>query len=251
MSRELKLALILGFSFVLAVTVLVSDHWRTGRGSDLATLPGDDPSQMTTVGRLEGKKDVLTPAVPLPETDPKPVMPVKPDTGMAVKPDSHSSEDANGLKTSPLPAGPAPTATPDREYTIADGDTLYKIAKQTYSDAGLHKALADYNKLGDGRGLKVGAKIKLPDRAVLTGDALPYAGPNKTAGTAPKPETSDIRKVMETTVTYKIQPGDTLSSIARKAGCPVSKLLELNKSLRGREDSLTVGVELSVPKKGQ
>lgn len=246
MSRELKLALILGFSFVLAVTVLVSDHWRTGRGGDLASLPGDDPTQMTTVGRLEGKKDVMTPAVPLPEPEPKRVTPAKPENGQAVKPEPQASGE---LPTSPLPTGPVPSTTPDREYTIADGDTLYKIAKQTYSDAGLHKALADYNKLGDGRGLKVGAKIRLPDRAVLTGDALPYAGPSKTAGNSAKPETSDIRKVMETTVTYKIQPGDTLSSIARKAGCSVSKLLDLNKSLRGREDSLTAGAELNVPKK--
>lgn|GEM_PF-2869697 len=248
MSRELKLALILGFSFVLAVTVLVSDHWRTGRGSDLASLPGDDPNRMTTVGKLDGKKDVLTPVQPLPEPEPRPVVTQKPEVGPSPKVDPQGE---NGLKTSPLPSGPAPTTTPDRDYTIAEGDTLYKIAKQTYSDAALHKALAEYNKLGDGRGLKVGAKIRLPDRAVLTGDALPFSGPVKTSGNAPKPEISDIRKAMETTVTYRVQAGDTLSAIARKVGCSVSKLLELNKSLRGREDSLTVGAELNVPKKGQ
>lgn len=253
MSRELKLALIVGFSLVLAVAVLVSDHWRTRGGNDLASLPGDDPGRMTTVGKLQdGKKDAwFTPANPLPETAPKPVR-IDPPVGPMTDPKRNDS-DKNSVSLLPEPKGPVATTLPDRDYTITEGDTLYKLAKQFYNDAGLHKALSDYNKLGDGRGLKVGAKIKLPDRTVLTGEALPYAGgakpnsPAKADGT--KPTNSDPQKAMETVMTYKVQSGDTLSSIARKVGCPIAKLMELNSSLRGREDSLSVGMELQVPKK--
>lgn len=259
-TRELKLALIVGLSLVLVVGVLITDHVKkSDTASMVAPMTGDDPSRLTTVGSKAN--DAYTPTVKLPENDPAPKPKVESVPGHTVidlgKPSGKT--DGNGFAVgpdqSPIDGGstgtliPAPTAIPDTAYAIQSGDTLYSICKKQYGDASLHTKLAEYNKLTDGKALKLNQKLNLPAKDVLTGKALPYAGKPAAPVAAPnKPIADRPLEAMTTTVTYKVASGDSLSSIARKSNVSIAKIRELNPSLRGREDTLAVGDEIKLPK---
>ena len=258
-TRELKLALIVGLSLVLVVGVLITDHVKKSDGNAIvAPISGDDPNRLTTVGN--SGLDPYIPARQLPENDPKPKKlepaPSNPDAGHPVI-DIGSKN--GGLVIDPnqspiefpdtTPKQIAPTATPDTSYAIQSGDTLYSICKKQYGDASLHGKLAEYNKLTDGKALKLNQKLNLPAKDVLTGKALPYAGKTAVPVVVPnKPIADRPLEAMTTTVTYKVSSGDSLSSIARKYNTTLAKIRELNPSLRGREDTLAVGDELKLPK---
>lgn len=253
-TRELKLALIIGFALVLLVAVLISDYFSSARRGNLAPFAGDDAGSLQLVGRPPERTDFHTPINPIQPTE----EPKRPKVAEIYQ---GSSADNGGLKTSSIetdstPGTLRPTTRPDKEYAIVEGDSMYKLAKTTYGDASLHTKLAEYNKLADGKGLKIGQKIMLPAREVLEGKAAPYiknlapninnpAIPGNPA--FPRPD-SPIMKAMETTVIYKVQPGDTLSAIGRKVNASTKTVLELNPALVGHEDELKVGQELKVPK---
>lgn len=260
-TRELKLALIVGLSLVLVVGVLITDHVKKSDAASLVSpMTGDDPSRLTVVGNAG--TDHFTPTQQLPEIEPKPKPAPQPD------PTVINQTQPFGGKTGQLPGqlpdgskqssiedqlvGPAPTAIPDTAYAIQSGDTLYSICKKQYGDASLHTKLAEYNKLAAGKALKLGQKLTLPAKDVLTGKALPYAGKPATLPAVPagtnKPISDGPLVAVSTTVTYKVSSGDTLSSIARKFNTTLAKVRELNPSLRGREDSLSIGDELKLPK---
>ena len=265
-TRELKLALIVGLSLVLVVGVLITDHVKkSDTASIVAPMTGDDPSRLTTVGN--NGLNPFVPVKPLPEPEPKQktVDPVggngtgpvvfdqtKPGFGEKSQGDRAQGDNASGSKPGLTdPNGtllPAPTTIADTAYAIQSGDTLYSICKKQYGDASLHGKLAEYNKLTDGKALKLNQKVNLPAKDVLTGKALPFTGKPAGPVVAPKPITDDLLSAMSTTVTYKVASGDSLSSIARKSNTSLAKIRELNPSLRGREDTLAVGDELKLPK---
>ena len=50
---------------------------------------------------------------------------------------------------------------------------------------------------------------------------------------------------------YEVASGDTLSSISKSFDVTVSKVVELNPGLKGREGQLKVGEKLTLPKKAR
>lgn len=254
MNRELKLALIFGLSAVLGVMVLISDHFSKLRQQDLAPLAGDEPGRLTMVGNRPAEADPFTPEAPLVQPNPLPEKPANPTPEL----DQSFPDEINQTRpVNPTPGEKTPetpglaTAPADKDYTIAEGDTLYKLSKRFYDNPSLFSKLAEYNKLGDGRGLKVGMKIKVPHIDVLMGRAKPGTAPAtpQNESIRPRPiEESPIMSAKQTVGVYKVVSGDTLHAIARKAGVPVKTLLEANPGLRGREDELKVGMELRVPR---
>ncbi len=56
-----------------------------------------------------------------------------------------------------------------RTYTVMPGDTLGGIARQFYTDAGLHKQLAAFNGITDPNRIYPGQIIELPAKSVLIG----------------------------------------------------------------------------------
>lgn len=253
-TRELKLALIVGFSLVLVVWVLITDHVKKSGGSEaLAPMRGDDPSRLTAVGNESGNPFV--PHVQLQEPEPKPIK--QPDPKAPTHIDQTGKADGSKLGTSPLePLPEAPgalkaTLTPDKAYVVVSGDTLYNICKKQYGDASLHGKLAEYNKLADGKGLKLDQKLVLPAKEVLEGKAAPYQSkpaPTGAAGARPL-----IDGPLQTTMmtSYEVASGDTLSSIAKGFDLTVAKVVELNPGLKGREGQLKVGEKLTLPKKAR
>ena len=95
-------------------------------------------------------------------------------------------------------------------YIVQKGDTLYSIAKQYNTTVEL---LLKLNNLSDASKIVVGYKLKVPTSSGMT-------------------------------ISYTVQKGDTLFSIARSFAVSVDTLRTLNK-LTG--DTMKIGQELVIP----
>jgi membrane-bound lytic murein transglycosylase D len=116
--------------------------------------------------------------------------------------------------------------------TVASGDTLGAIARREGVDAG---ALAAANGIRDPRSLRPGQVLALP------GDGAPPAEPPASAS-APEPEPEPEPERV------KVASGDTLSSIARRAGVDAKALAAANGIRNPR--SLRPGQLLELPPTG-
>lgn len=122
-------------------------------------------------------------------------------------------------------ATPRSTPVPVANYTIyvvKKGDTLYSIAQRYKTDV---NTLQRINHISDPSTLYVGQKIKVPKSRISSRPTTPA----KKAGT----------------ITYTVQKGDTLSSIARKFHTSVSTLQKLNHFTN--PNNLVVGSSILVP----
>ncbi|HHB90713.1 MAG TPA: LysM peptidoglycan-binding domain-containing protein [Anaerolineae bacterium] len=117
---------------------------------------------------------------------------------------------------------PAPTASQYTIYVVKKGDTLYRIAKRYKTTV---KALQRINGIADPSKLAIGQELKVPRPP----------SPVRPSAPTPKPGTT----------TYKVRPGDTLSSIARKFNTSVGTLQKLNRF--SNPNKLPVGAVILVP----
>jgi len=150
---------------------------------------------------------------------PHPISGRTPSSTVAVASSANPAALAAGTTrvTSPPIATSAPRYT---TYVVKKGDTLYGIAQRYHTDV---KTLQAMNNIADPSTLKVGQELKVP---------APAAKPTHPA---PKPGTT----------TYKVQKGDTLSSIARKFNTSASTLQKLNNF--SNPNNLAVGSVILVP----
>lgn len=77
--------------------------------------------------------------------------------------------------------------------------------------------------------VQAAAPPRAPTAAVLTSNEVP-----------PGPPSTALQE-------YEVRPGDTLSAIARRVGCTVAKLAEVNKSSVKKLSRLRVGQRLILP----
>lgn len=117
---------------------------------------------------------------------------------------------------------PTVVTTPYTIYVVKKGDTLYRIAKRYNTTV---PALQRINGISDPSKLAIGQELKVPRRPSPTRPSTP----------APKPGTKP----------YKVRPGDTLSSIARKFNTSVGTLQKLNNF--PNPNKLPVGTVILVP----
>jgi nucleoid-associated protein YgaU len=235
MTRENKLAIVIGFGLLLFVGILVSDH-LSARNAQIANpqtevarfepsgLPGGDPQQF---GRA------LPPAAPERAVD-----------------GTFGIDDGNPGIGGIVPNGPVPPmietpAPKERTHTIAKGETLGDVAKRYYGKRSLGVKLAEFNKADSSR-LKIGQVIAVPDITVLDPAAAP-AAPAETALVgqpavpAPMPPATEQPKFG----TVKVAEGDTLYRIAKRVygdGSRWNEIAALNNLGDGK--SLKPGREL-------
>ncbi len=106
-------------------------------------------------------------------------------------------------------------------YVVKPGDTLYSIARSYSVDV---KKLASANGMSDPNALKAGTELTVPVTPVST----------------PRPVTPPPGST-----TYKVKPGDTLSSIARQYGTSPGELQKLNQL--PNPNQIKVGMTIVVP----
>jgi nucleoid-associated protein YgaU len=258
MTRESKLALVLGFSLMLFVLILVSDHMAARNAPVIAT-------------NIEERSDLGVPPLPGPGTGGALVLQTDegsrllPQEAPAISDPAQRGEDPeSGVRIAD--GGPAPNNTPGlkpdggsqpklpetpsvRTYTIKSGDTLAAIASREYKKRSLGAKLAEYNGIDPSR-MKVGTVVKLPPINELDPSAAPQlASKTSTPGSNETPE----RPSLPTFRMYKVKQGDTLYGIAeRELGGP-SRLRELrsaNSEVLKGSDSLHPGMQIRIPERG-
>jgi len=148
-------------------------------------------------------------------------MPVSTKTGVV----KSSTLIASSASTSSSGGAPAPKATSSPQYAtyvVKKGDTLYSIAKRYKTTVA---ELQRINGISDPTALAVGQELKAPK---------PTSPP---APTQPGPKAGAIA--------YKVQQGDTVSSIARKFSTSAGALQKLNHFDNPNE--LVTGSNILVP----
>ncbi len=232
MTRENKIALIVGFGLVLLVGILISDHLANARGAD--------PPDLTPVGAAD---DTLGPELRLvdlvgraevaPGPEPTTLEAQAPAAAPAGRP-----EPASLPAETTLPAVHAESG--DRLHRIESGETLAAICRHYYDDPALAGALADYNALRDPDHVVAGRTLRVPPRHALV-HGSPAAPATAAANHPTSPET------------YTVKPDETLSEIAQRmlgSARRWEELYELNRDRIDDPDAVRAGVVLRLPTRG-
>lgn len=193
-------------------------------GTDLPPIP---PGEELLDHQTGGGKDGWTPPAEEETTE----FPVEPEIPAPAPP-----------RTDPLPPAPASPRPGISEYVVQAGDNFWSIAERWFGDGTKHHLIAAANPGVESSKLKIGQTLKLPPKDAA-GAAPPTGGPATGGGGAPPDGGSS---------TYKVQPGDTLVSIARRLLGDDSKwkqLYEANRRAIGdNPDILKAGVVLTIPR---
>lgn len=201
MNRENKLAIIIGFSLVLVVAVLISDHFSRARhtqsGADVqvgtAADFGAQPVGLTrTLGpeeplRVGGGPLTNVEAVADTRGVPPIVEPLQPDEFTMgnradfIEPASSpvpSRDEAAARSEEERPAAAVPTkpySTGEMRYhDVKKGDALFRLAQKYYGNGSYYKELARYNrsKVPNESVLREGVRLEIPPKDVLLGEAI-------------------------------------------------------------------------------
>lgn len=116
-------------------------------------------------------------------------------------------------------------------YTVQAGDTLDGIAKDNGTTV---QAIVDLNGIVNPSRIVPGQEIKIPS---------PYPTPTLTPTVTPEPTSTPLPTIIP--VTYIVQAGDTVYSIAERYGVSFVELAQLNGITTSAQ--LTVGQELTIP----
>jgi len=230
MTREHKLAIVLGFGLLLFVGILISDHFSAGQRRPTADLAAN-----TQI------REVRPPA-------PISIQPLQVTGASAPQPMQPQRPFEQGGDTVALPQGvvPAPAQSTDpigipvELYTLREGETLYKLCQAKYGNGNLWKELADFNKatIPNPTKMRAGMTVRLPAVHVLRGEAAP--APTELVS-APQPATGRE---------YVIQKGDTLGAIAARELGSSKKweaIYQANRDRMKNPSDLRIGKALRIP----
>ncbi|MBL9147669.1 MAG: LysM peptidoglycan-binding domain-containing protein [Phycisphaerae bacterium] len=235
MTRENKLALVLGFGLMLFVGILVSDHFAARKNVPLAAVPIE-------------RQDSGVPPIPGPGAGDQYVR--TGEDGAEVLPTPPTQEDPPVLvqnrETPAPPVQPTKTEPDVRTYVVREGDTLAAIAGREYGRRSLGQKLAEYNKVNPAK-LKSGASIQIPPVELLDPTAAPVEA-LATNGAGSNAENS--APVAPKFKVYKVREGDTLYGIAQRELGKGDRWKELQSSnvdvLKSAAD-LTPGMQIKIP----
>ncbi|MFG0284215.1 MAG: LysM peptidoglycan-binding domain-containing protein [Phycisphaerales bacterium JB039] len=275
MTREHKLALIIGFSLILFVGILISDHLsKAGAGvyervSDgtarLAEGVGSLDSGLAP-GRLPERQAPYLPAPALAQQEA--------DGGRAVEvgesdPASLAQAEVIGrtlvdggwklleqmvsgmTQPSPPPAleieqsrgAAAPgAALPDEPYVthvVREGESLYRIAAEYYGAGAQWPRISQANpqRVGEDGTVRKGVTLRIP------GVAPRAQAPSPTPSPAPSAERGQVRR-------YTVRKNDTLGEIAQEllgSARRRSEIVALNQDKIRNENEIRAGMILKIP----
>ena len=227
MTRENKLALVVGFGLILFVGILISDHFsvvRTQAPADLSTLPRDPLAAVTA--NIEPAN--LIEIKPLQPELPPDVQASNPADGSAVYDHNalHSSVLENGGSAPPaqptiamgpatghgetsIPEGfvtvdqprkqsPAVTAAETGKFhDVQAGESMFAICKKYYgnSNGDAIDALAKFNKIDDPESIRAGRRLKIPSPQEIGLAATSAESTPNTSVASAIPQPSSLRIV--------------------------------------------------------
>lgn len=235
MTRENKLALVIGFGLMLFVGILVSDHFSAQRFNPVDVAKASNGVEPPTKIEIEpvgvpGQSGTQSPG----------------GTQIATGDGAGAGAPVNGpIKIEDAPVTIVPgDGVPVRFHKVDKGDTYWSIAAKEYGDGSLASKLQEYNKAAapDAARLTLGAELRIPPVEVLRPGAVAKA---ETGGQVDP--TKPAQTVASKVTTYTIKQGDTPYAIARSKGIKVADLLSAN----GIKDpsALKPGQTLKIPGK--
>jgi nucleoid-associated protein YgaU len=242
MTRENKLALVIGFGLMLFVGILVSDHFSAQRFDPATVAQAEEPAQVDVIQLETFGEQALAPVSPAPGSVDLAI------NGNSQIPGAPAAGELTVISPND-PAGPVALAvetavtdgTPVRFHKVKKGDTFWQIAKREYGDGSLGEKLKDYNKAvaPDAARLAIDSELRLPPLDVLKPGAAPAAAGEAIAAAKPAAPRAPA--------TYTVRKGDTAYAIARKQGVKVADLLQQN----GIKDpaALKPGQSIRIPSK--
>lgn len=249
MTRENKVALVVGFALVLLVGVLISDHLSAARSQRSADLAGPHPEQVSDhLSRQqlvdlqgEGEPAVLPVRQTLMAALGAPVVPPEPVPAVSSLPVRRQQ-----LEEVPSRPQPVPVAALDerqavetrRVYEVKPGESLSEICQRFYGTAAHTDRLAACNGIDDPDAVRSGSKLLIP----LIGQLL---GSPDSAQVVPPPEPAAAA------ATYQVQPGDSLTEIASRllgSATRWRQLYQLNRNVIKDPDHIKVGTVLNLPR---
>lgn len=261
MTRESKLALIVGFVLILLVGVVVSDHLsqasndtidpNTGieRTQPIAQLPTGE-QQRTAIDSAIKRERPIEPSVRNPliadntriDSDPiddGPIVITQAPREQSLfdrMRDSMSTLTENGAPV--LAAQTEERERPSRTYTVRSDDSLYAIARSLLGDANRWREIHALNArlLGPDAVIQPGMVLRIPDDAI----ALPIRSQREQERPSSRPSVAPT--------TYEVQPGDALSLISQNL-LGTSKRAQEIADLNGLDDlnDIRVGMVLKIP----
>jgi nucleoid-associated protein YgaU len=234
MTRENKLALVVGFGLLLFVGILVSDHLsaaqrREGNGLGLAQRGEERPMRAVSIAPLPVANALVSeaeattlPQPPVPGAEVRPVS-SRPTQEIVMGEPAHREVT---VAASPRKQESEPGV---RLHPVARGETITSICRAEYGDATLADALLRYNAkaIPDPRRIRAGTTIRIPGKDALRGNGRAVAVSPEVAieagdaTLAREPATrSTAIDVIEggsgAQTAYTVREGDTLSGIAGK-----------------------------------
>lgn len=239
MTKENKLALLVGFVVILVVGILLSDHFSLARHQKPADLLAVNDPLVESAAASAPLID-LAPNVPARTASNSPPTigaghPVEPgpiDHATTIRmPDLQRERPAT---VDPLVAA-GPTI-----HQVRPGESLSSICMRHYGSETPVEQLALYNDLSDPDLVRVGHRLRLPPIEELTSGGRPVtpAGPASPAAKQ---------------ITYVIRPGDCLSEIAQRLLGSAGRwpaLYELNRQVISDPDDIPEGAVIKIPRGG-
>lgn len=271
MTRENKLALIIGFGLVLLVGILVSDHFSAANSQ-----PVDGPYSADTAGRDIGRLQNPELLVPRYARD----LPAASQQDDASTTAANSSPEENGpawIESIRMPDAETLIAQdpnphigntvhpgngemdPERAsgdfvwHTIRANENLAKICKEVYGDGRLWYKLYKYNsdRISDPDKVREGLLIRVPRRSVLTEGASSTEQATRSASGGDSAEAPPPAPVFSGNGrAHTVKDGETLSEIAQKYLGSARKywtLYEYNKEVIDDPDNVQAGTVLRIP----
>lgn len=271
MTRENKLALVVGFGLILFVGILISDHFsivhkqeaanfvQAATEDPLRTAHADNPGliELQPLGPPPPAATTSTMAVDPaanPQAEPGP-------TQSDVRPLIASSQEAipDGFVRAPSEADPIPVTV--QTHRVRGGESLFGICREHYGDTSLVKALAKFNSIEDPAAIEVGQPIKLPAPELLGGRKA-KAAPSPASDPAPPVRivketptavaansTTTTTKQPTSSKTYTVKSGDSLAAIAKRvygSRDKWRKLYDMNRHVLDDPDTVKPGTILNV-----
>lgn len=269
MSRQHKLSLIIGFSLVLVVAIIITDHLTqstviesarfdqqpTFQSSPLGTAsripPGlqaqresnltDDGSNASNAAALQGA--VERPIISLRDASEAAHFELTTQgelpQGRPGQPDSSRLANEHG--------GVAGKDTPsDRIHVVREKETLYSLCVLYYGDGSLASELALYNidRVPENYRIRDGLQLRIPPRDALLGRVQRHTDAQKTPPDFPTGGQARY-------VSYTIQTGDTLTELAQVHMGTMRRwqeLYDLNRDVIRDPDRLIPGTVIRIPR---
>lgn len=275
MTRENKLALIIGFGLVLVVGILVSDHFSKAYTQNAAQLANANSQVDALANRIDSQlllHPVQDPPAPPPNrrdadrrnqaTPPadngasRDVIPAnqrrnEPESivlGLGNQEPSGASGSSGGSGRQDAPTNPRTGSTSGANdaftwHTVKPGETLSKIALDYYGDRNAWRRIVEANpdRIRNADNVPQGVEIRIPRPA-----GQPNAAPNATTPRQPTPPASTPPPAR----THTVARGESLSTIAARYLGSAGKwrdLYDYNKSVISDPDNVREGTTLRIP----